>query len=135
MRDIDSLRYAFRTVLRNMLEISAVLGYSDPQINRQNLLCRPFRGSLQEVAIEFRQIRTDQNAVEARRTAVFGFLLIGAFARAPAALLTPFTYAQIVPAVLLGFVLFGAVPDLWAVVGTATVIAAGVYVLQRRVGR
>ena len=52
-----------------------------------------------------------------------------------AAVLTPFTYAQIVPAVALGFVLFGAVPDAWAAVGTAILIGAGIYVVQRRVAR
>ena len=61
-------------------------------------------------------------------------LLIRAFRLAPAAVLTPFTYAQIVPAVLFGFVLFGAVPDLWAAVGTAILIGAGIYVVRRRVG-
>lgn len=58
--------------------------------------------------------------------------LIRAFRLAPAAVLTPFTYTQIVPAVLFGLVLFGAVPDLWAVVGTLIVIGAGVYVVRRR---
>jgi drug/metabolite transporter (DMT)-like permease len=61
-------------------------------------------------------------------------LLIRAFRLAPAAVLTPFTYAQIVPAVLLGLVLFGAVPDLWAAIGTGILIAAGIYVVRRRVG-
>ena len=60
-------------------------------------------------------------------------LLIRAFRLAPAAVLTPFTYAQIIPAVLLGLVLFGAVPGIWAVVGTAILIAAGIYVVRRRV--
>ena len=60
------------------------------------------------------------------------FCLIRAFREAPAALLAPFTYTQIVPAVILGFLLFGALPDLWAVLGTALVIGAGLYVLHRR---
>jgi drug/metabolite transporter (DMT)-like permease len=60
------------------------------------------------------------------------YLLIKAFAAAPAAVLTPFTYSQIAPAVLLGLLLFGAVPDLPAVLGTAIVIAAGLYILHRR---
>jgi drug/metabolite transporter (DMT)-like permease len=59
-------------------------------------------------------------------------LLILAFRAAPAALLAPFTYAQIVPAVLLGVVLFGAVPDVWVVIGTAVVVGSGLYVLQQR---
>ena len=60
------------------------------------------------------------------------YFLTRAFREAPAALLAPFTYTQIVPAVILGLVLFGAVPDLWAGVGAAIVIGAGLYVLRRR---
>ena len=60
-------------------------------------------------------------------------LLIRAFRLAPAAVLTPFTYAQIIPAVLLGLVLFGAVPGIWAVIGTAILVGAGIYVVRRRV--
>ena len=60
-------------------------------------------------------------------------LLIRAFRLAPAAVLTPFTYAQIIPAVLLGLVLFGAVPGIWAGIGTAILIGAGIYVVRRRV--
>lgn len=60
------------------------------------------------------------------------FCLARAYLSAPAALLAPFTYTQIAPAVVLGFVLFGTVPDLWAAVGTAVVIGAGLYVLHRR---
>jgi drug/metabolite transporter (DMT)-like permease len=62
------------------------------------------------------------------------YCLTRAFLEAPAALLAPFTYTQIVPAVILGFVLFGAIPDLWAGLGTAIVIGAGLYVLHRRQG-
>ena len=60
------------------------------------------------------------------------FLLIRAFARAPAAVLAPFTYAQIVAAIVFGVVVFGDVPDLWTAAGTALVILAGVYVLRRQ---
>lgn len=60
------------------------------------------------------------------------FLLIRAFATAPAPLLAPFTYVQIVAAVVFGVAVFGEVPDLWTVVGTVLVILAGVYVLRRQ---
>ena len=60
------------------------------------------------------------------------YCLARAFRLAPAALLSPFTYTQIVPAVLLGLVLFGAVPDVWVAVGTLIVVGAGLYVLRRR---
>jgi drug/metabolite transporter (DMT)-like permease len=62
------------------------------------------------------------------------YCLARAFNAAPAALLTSFTYTQIAPAVVLGYLLFGTVPDLWAVLGTTIVIGAGLYVLRRRAG-
>ena len=37
-----------------------------------------------------------------------------------------------VPAVALGYLLFATLPDLWAALGTAVVIGAGLYVLHRR---
>jgi drug/metabolite transporter (DMT)-like permease len=58
-------------------------------------------------------------------------LLIRALAAAPAAILTPFTYTQIVAAVLFGMLVLGELPDLWALAGTALIILAGLYILRR----
>jgi drug/metabolite transporter (DMT)-like permease len=58
-------------------------------------------------------------------------LLIRAFAAAPAAILTPFTYTQIVAAVLFGMLVLGEMPDPWTLAGTALIILAGLYVLKR----
>jgi drug/metabolite transporter (DMT)-like permease len=49
-----------------------------------------------------------------------------------AAVLAPFTYVQIVAAIVFGVVVFGDVPDLWTMLGTALVIFAGLYVLRRQ---
>lgn len=57
------------------------------------------------------------------------YLLIQGFRLATAAILTPFTYAQIIPAVILGYLLFDTVPDIWAALGTAIIIGAGLYIL------
>ncbi|HYE01147.1 MAG TPA: DMT family transporter [Alphaproteobacteria bacterium] len=54
--------------------------------------------------------------------------IIAAFARGPAAGLAPFSYFQIVASTLIGVLVFGEVPDLWAVLGTALIIGAGIYV-------
>jgi drug/metabolite transporter (DMT)-like permease len=59
------------------------------------------------------------------------FLLIRALAAAPAAILTPFTYTQIVAAVLFGMLVLGELPDPWTFVGTALIILAGLYVVRR----
>ncbi len=89
------------------------------------------------LAVDWRPLVPELLALMVAAGVCFGisqYCLARAFRLAPAALLAPFTYTQIVPAVLLGLVLFGAVPDFWAAVGTALVIAAGLYLLQRRRG-
>ena len=67
--------------------------------------------------------------------AVFGtlghFMLTEAHRRAPASLLAPFSYAQIIPMIVVGFLIFGDVPDVWTLVGALVVIASGLYVLYR----
>jgi drug/metabolite transporter (DMT)-like permease len=60
------------------------------------------------------------------------FLLIRAYAMAPASILTPFTYAQIVSAIVFGAVVFGDIPDPWTILGMVVVILAGLYVLRRQ---
>jgi len=52
-------------------------------------------------------------------------LLILAFGMAPISLLTPFTYMQIFFAALAGWMVFGHVPDGWAVAGMAVVAGCG----------
>lgn len=68
-------------------------------------------------------------------TGAFGgfghWLLILAHARAPAAILSPFIYTQIVWMLVLGYVLFGDWPDSWTFAGAAIVIASGLYLLYR----
>jgi drug/metabolite transporter (DMT)-like permease len=53
-------------------------------------------------------------------------LLTTAYARAPATLLAPFTYLQILWATLFGYVIFDQHPDGWSAIGMAIVIAGGV---------
>jgi drug/metabolite transporter (DMT)-like permease len=59
------------------------------------------------------------------------FLLILAFERAPASVLAPFGYAEIVMATAIGYFAFGDFPDRWTWLGIALVIASGSYVLVR----
>ena len=58
-------------------------------------------------------------------------LLIRAFVAAPAAILTPFSYTQIVAAVLFGMLVLGELPDPWTLAGIALIVLAGLYVLRR----
>jgi len=65
------------------------------------------------------------------------FLFIRAFQRAPASALTPFTYAQLVWAVLFGWIFFDNFPDRWSLAGMAIIAASGLMLAwhERRQGR
>jgi drug/metabolite transporter (DMT)-like permease len=63
--------------------------------------------------------------------AIGHWLLILAHARAPAAVLSPFIYSQIVWMLALGYFVFGQWPDRWTLVGAGVVIASGLYLLSR----
>jgi drug/metabolite transporter (DMT)-like permease len=60
---------------------------------------------------------------------VFGslghYLMIQAYHRAPASLITPYMYAQIAFATLAGWVVFGHTPDGWTVLGVALIALCG----------
>jgi drug/metabolite transporter (DMT)-like permease len=59
------------------------------------------------------------------------WLLILAHAIAPAPVLSPFLYSQIVWMGLLGYLVFGDVPDRWTIVGATLVVGSGLYLLLR----
>jgi drug/metabolite transporter (DMT)-like permease len=59
------------------------------------------------------------------------FMLIAAHRHAPASLLSSFVYTQLVWVVILGFVVFGDVPDAYTLIGAAIVIASGLYIFHR----
>jgi drug/metabolite transporter (DMT)-like permease len=56
------------------------------------------------------------------------FLFILAFQRAPASALTPFTYAQLVWATLIGWLAFGNFPDAWTLAGMAVIAGSGLLI-------
>lgn len=58
-------------------------------------------------------------------------MMIVAFRHAPASVLSPFTYSQILWTTLLGFIVFGSVPDGWTIAGASVVVASGLYLLYQ----
>ncbi|MBV8837030.1 MAG: DMT family transporter, partial [Alphaproteobacteria bacterium] len=50
---------------------------------------------------------------------------------APASVGVPFQYTMIVWAIILGYLVFGDVPDAFTLVGAAIIVAAGLYILWR----
>ncbi len=66
--------------------------------------------------------------------AVGHFFMIKAFEIAPASLLAPFNYASLIWATLLGFFLFGDLPDAWTIFGAAIIISSCLYLVRRESG-
>lgn len=67
--------------------------------------------------------------------ALFGttahWFLVVAHKYAPASLLAPFFYTQILFAAAASFVVFGNVPDHWTVLGALIIVGSGLYILHR----
>lgn len=59
------------------------------------------------------------------------WLLVLAHARAPANVLAPFIYTQLVWSVLLGYLVFGDVPNRWTLIGASIVVGSGLYLLAQ----
>jgi drug/metabolite transporter (DMT)-like permease len=59
------------------------------------------------------------------------YLLIHAYGLAPASSVSPFLYFQLMSMIALEYVVFGETPDRWSLVGSAVVIASGIYLVHR----
>jgi drug/metabolite transporter (DMT)-like permease len=59
------------------------------------------------------------------------WLVVLAYRAAPASVLAPFSYVQLVFSGLLGLVVFGAWPDRWTLIGAAVIAASGLYSAHR----
>jgi drug/metabolite transporter (DMT)-like permease len=57
-------------------------------------------------------------------------LIIMALQRAEASKVSPFTYVQLVWAMVAGFIVFGDVPDVWTLLGAGVIVASGLWVFQ-----
>ena len=58
-----------------------------------------------------------------------------AFRLAQASVLAPVTYVQVIYATAVGYLVFNTLPTIWTAIGTAIIIASGVYIWQRERGR
>ena len=66
--------------------------------------------------------------------AVGHFLIIKSFEFAPASLLAPYGYSEIVMATIVGYLVFGDFPDRWTWLGIAVIVASGLYISWRERG-
>lgn len=62
---------------------------------------------------------------------IAALLIIRAYREAPAIIVAPMQYSQIIWAALYGSLFFDETPDSWTVAGTAVIIASGVYIVLR----
>lgn len=58
-------------------------------------------------------------------------MIVGAFRRTEASILAPFQYLEIISATVLGFLIFDDFPDALTWLGTAIILASGLYVFYR----
>jgi drug/metabolite transporter (DMT)-like permease len=59
------------------------------------------------------------------------WIVVLAFRYADASVLAPFSYSQLVWVSVLGFFVFGEIPDAWTVVGAGFIVASGLYTAHR----
>ena len=59
------------------------------------------------------------------------WIVVLAFRYADASVLAPFSYTQLLWVSLLGYVVFGEIPDKWTVVGAGFIVASGLYTAHR----
>jgi len=59
------------------------------------------------------------------------YFLTIAYSQAPAAVVSPFNYTQLIGAAVLGYLIFNESPDVWTWAGAAVIIASGLYVGYR----
>jgi drug/metabolite transporter (DMT)-like permease len=59
------------------------------------------------------------------------WIVVLAFRYADASVLAPFSYTQLLWVSLLGFLVFGELPDVWTIVGAAFIVGSGLYTAHR----
>ncbi len=59
------------------------------------------------------------------------WIVVLAFRYADASVLAPFSYTQLLWVSILGFMVFGEVPDIWTVTGAAFIVGSGLYTAHR----
>ena len=59
------------------------------------------------------------------------YCIIVAHRYAPAGVLAPFVYTQIIWMIVFGFIIFADVPDFWTLVGATIVVSSGLYLWHR----
>jgi drug/metabolite transporter (DMT)-like permease len=59
------------------------------------------------------------------------WIVVLAYRYGDASVLAPFSYTQLLWVSILGFFIFGEVPDIWTITGAAFIVASGLYIAHR----
>ena len=59
-------------------------------------------------------------------------MMIAGMSRAPVSLMAPFAYTEIIFAVIIGFLIFGSLPEITAALGMILIIGSGIFVERIR---
>jgi drug/metabolite transporter (DMT)-like permease len=59
------------------------------------------------------------------------WIVVLAFRYADASVLAPFSYTQLLWVSILGFIVFGEVPDIWTITGAVFIVSSGLYTAHR----
>lgn len=60
--------------------------------------------------------------------------LINGYRGSSPAVLAPFEYTALIGGAIAGYLIWGEIPDHWVLIGAATIIASGLYVVYREIG-
>jgi drug/metabolite transporter (DMT)-like permease len=60
--------------------------------------------------------------------------IVGAYRRAPPAVLAPFEYTALIGGAIAGYLIWNEIPDRWVVLGATIIIASGLFVVYREIG-
>jgi drug/metabolite transporter (DMT)-like permease len=61
--------------------------------------------------------------------------VVGGYRRAPPVALAPFEYTALIGAAVAGYLIWDEVPDRWVVAGGSIIMASGIYIVYREIGR
>lgn len=59
------------------------------------------------------------------------FFVIKAYESAPASVISPFFYSELIGVTILGFLVFADVPDKWTMIGAIIIVSSGLYIAHR----
>ena len=91
-------------------------------------------GALMALLVDWRMFSAADGAMLVMSAALIGaahYLHIQAFRLEEASMLAPFRYTGIIWAALLGFLIWGEIPDRFVVFGALVVVASGLYIIHR----